>query len=208
MKTNRVVLGHVLGAMLLCGAAQAASAETSPFTLYPSGWGWDVSWNVYEAGGGATIGLISPALYRNDHGYLSQLSTYLDASFIGHKNVYVDPKEGRFEEVSSAVISPGIQWTGVASDSLVATYTRIGAVYLDPAKALIEKDIDRWGGRLAIGLAIPYATQRSPEVEGKTMAVGFVESMATLGLDRADKLAGKPDLFNGFAMRFGFRLLY
>lgn len=82
-------------------------------------------------------------------------------------------------------------------------YGTYEAMYLSPGDDLSDKS-GLWGGRAAMGLEFPVSPREN--LFGKTLVPSlYVQGDIILGFERADKLAGKPDLFNGIGIWIGSR---
>ena len=82
-------------------------------------------------------------------------------------------------------------------------YGTYEAMYISPGDELTETS-GIFGGRATMGIEFPVADRKN--LFGNTLKPSlFVQADITLGFERADKLAGKPDLFNGIGLWVGTR---
>ena len=85
-------------------------------------------------------------------------------------------------------------------------YSTYEALYLSPGSDLTDEGSDL-GGRAAFGLEFPLSDREN--LYGKSLTPTlYVQADITLGLGRADKLAGQPDLFNGVGVWVGSRTFF
>lgn len=85
-------------------------------------------------------------------------------------------------------------------------YSTYEVVLLSPGRNLTDGGNDL-GGRAGFGLEFPLSPRQNLYGKELTPAL-FVQGDITLGLGRADKLAGKPDLFNGVGVLIGSRTFF
>lgn len=108
-------------------------------------------------------------------------------------NNVVTDLSGKFTEESALNPFLGIR----VFNSANTTVADIAVTYLAPSDDLAKDD--SIGGLLRFGYLIPYQSKENGRTHFFNVGASY-----TFGLDKADKLASKPDLFNGFGLHIAF----
>ncbi len=162
--------------------------------------GLAIGWDHHQNAHGTAAEIQSPAFYKGEGLFYGSLITaYLQASTLTIDNWYVDDK-GKYKSLEAVAYSTGLTFAfPQIKNTFMGTYTQGGVVALHPDRKLASDK--SYGARLVIGFE--FFTQR--QEGGQSESSFYIQTIQYFGLDRADKISGEPELFNGNTLGLGVR---
>ena len=201
-----------IAALALMGATPARAADTlvpapvaSPYFdawSFGAGLGLSTDADLFKF----TVG--TPTVFSVPRGHFGAgiYSLFGDVGAMTFKNIPV--KESlRLQPRSALLVAAGLDARNPTPVTQVSVFSQFGLAYLNASDDLATKR-GQLGGKLGIGFECVIEGVGSKLTGTDNREALFAEYQMLFGFQRADRLAGEPDLVNGSSFLIGARTYY